>query len=263
MRRTLRVLLLASIAANAAHATPFGTRSTAAIDLPGDAYDGFAEEQTVDLPVSTSSTWITDGVTTAGAITPFAESHAFAASAPGTQAFAASLWADTWTLASASGAGGSTSIELHLRLAGALDAGAHAGGFVQLALHALLGEPGDALAPGVLFAGGSVVVDAACDALPCEGVPQDVDEALVVHAVVPYDAPFRFALLLEAIAWGGAATAGESSAWLTRIALPSGAQLSAASGASWSHAIVAAPEPGTLLLCAAGLAALASRRRRA
>lgn len=257
---------LAFVFAEPARATSAGTVSTAVIDLPGDALDGEQIERTEDLPVSTSSTWLTDGTTAAGAITPFGETHARVTSAADGSAVASSSWIDTLTLTSAGGATGAGELELHLRLRGSLAAGTFAGGYAQAALRAYLGLPGpdDALAPASLFAATSFTIDDACelDALPCDETPAAVDALVILHADVAYDTPFRFGVLLEALGWsGGSADFESGGAWLERVRLPAGAGIAAASGRDYSPLFEVVPEPGTITLLGSALVALAARRR--
>ena len=261
------LLPLLLVVAGSARATSFGTASTAAIDLPGDLFDGSTTETTVDMPVSASSAWLTDGTTSAGAITPFGANDATVISAPGTTAFAASRWTDTFTLTSSTGATGSAHLVFRIGLRGALDAGAVAGGYAQVALRSYLGLPGpdDALVPSIVLGAANLVRDDRCDGggLLCDPSPVAMDELLVIHADVPYDTPFRFGVLLETIAWGGGSADFEPSSGLRLVTMPSGGWLTSASGSGYSDCFEVVPEPGTLGLVGTGLAALASRRRSA
>ena len=245
----------AVVVASPSLAAPFGTRSWAQL---GGAQT--SDTRIEPLP-ATAASWLADGESYADAVAAFGSLQAAVGSAPGSQGWAAALWSDTFVVTSDVGASGSAPIALHLRLDGSVDAGA--GGFAQLTLHALVGtdvdNDADALAPNVVAAAAERRVRAACDAGECDPAI-DAGGALDLDATFEYGAPFRFTVLLEALAAdGGVADAGPSG-WLSRIDLPEGAVLHAASGGSFAADASPIPEPGTLLLVALGLAALPARR---
>jgi hypothetical protein len=247
----LGVWALGASSADPARAASFGTASLVAIG-------GALVEQAIndDAPAATTASLV-DGAAEASAASEIGANHAAVASASSAPVFAASSWTDTFTL---SGAAGSGPLEIRLRVHGTLDAGTAPGGHADVTLRSFVGLPGpdDALAPSIMLAAAALSAFDACDAeaAACADPAATIDDVLVLQAIVPYGVPFRLVVVLEANAWTGGSASFAESARLARILVPDGASLAAASGVD--YALV--PEPGTLLLLASALAALATRR---
>lgn len=274
MRKRIGLMVMAVFAvalSQRANAASFGTASWAELSPYANQASANANEMMTDVSPATSSASLADGGSSAAALTPFGANHAAVASQPGTSGYAASLWSDTFTITNGD-ATGSASITFRLAFAGTLDAGSAIGGWSQFALRALVGTgtSGDTgLAPALVHGAAAVDLVRSCeldgDDLPsadCASGAFEAGGSLVLETEFAYGTPFRFGVLLEALAHGGGVADFGSGVWLTRVDLPNGASLSAASGWDYDGVVAQIPEPGTALLCALGCAALATRRRR-
>lgn len=257
-------LSISVLGADLAQATSFGTWSIAALDRPGDANDALDEDARYDTLPPTTSAGVADGATSAGALTPFGANHASVATADADSAFAASGWIDSFTLTSASGATGSAPVEFRIRLHGTLDAGDTPGGHAQLSYRSFVGLPGSdgLLVPSIVLDAAELVLtdDCTIDGGACTPGALEIAELLVLQAEIPYGVEFRFGVLLELLAWNGGAADSTAGGWLAGVTLPQAGHLHAASGWSYADGYDVVPEPGTLVLLAGGLAALATRR---
>lgn len=274
MRKRIELMAMAAFAvalSQRADAASFGTASWAELSPYGDQPSVHVDETVADVWPATSSASLADGASSAAALTPFGANQASVASQPGTSAYAASLWSDTFTIANGD-ATGTASVGFHLAFAGTLDAGSAVGGGSQFVLRALVGTgtSGDTrLAPAIVLDAAAAEWVESCeldgDDLPSAGCAAGVLDAsgvLDFETEVSYGTPFRFAVLLETLARNGGVADFAPSGWLTGIELPAGASLRAASGRDYSNLAAQVPEPGTALLGALGFAALAWRRLR-
>lgn len=255
--------------AGAAQALSFGTLSTGLIVPPGGGAPVQALEAYADVPPALSSADLTSGASAAGALSIFGSAHAYVVTEPGADGYAASLWTETFTFTPTSGATGAATAYFDFLLSGTLDPGAAEGGRARVSLRAIAGLSGEdsIFEEGFSALGLSYVEQVVCDG-GCDD-PISLDRVPFRVAVeFEWNVPFRFDALLELAAANGGRAQFSPSAWLDGIALPEEAAVHGASG--WSYddlAHVAAPdmpvvpEPGTALLVAIGVGALAARRR--
>ncbi len=247
-------------------AASFGTRSSAQI-APFEGGPGASVTSALmDETPTTTWAWSSDGASNATAGTPFGSNHADAVAADGITATASSLWSDTFTITSVMGAAGIAPVSFHLMFNGSLDAGSRDGGLAQMALRVVSGadqNDTDPLLPDVILDTASVSLTEPChdESAACGAGPVATSGVLDLETEFHYGAPFRFAMLLEALAENGASAEFAASAWLERIQLPEGAVLHAASGWDYEDLAARVPEPGPLLLVALGLTALGSKSR--
>jgi hypothetical protein len=274
MRKRIRLMVMAAFAvalSQRADAASFGTASWAELSPYGDQPSVHVGDLRTDVWPATSSASLADAGSSAVALTPFGVNQASVASQPGTSAYAASLWSDTFTITN-DDATGTANVGFHLAFGGTLDAGSGIGGWSQFTLRALVGTgtSGDTgLAPAIVLDAAAIEASEACgldgDDLPSAGCIAgvvDASGALDLETAVVYGTPFRLVVLLEALARDGGVAEFAPGGWLTGIELPAGASFSAASGWNYSGVVAQVPEPGTALLCALGCAALASRSAR-
>jgi hypothetical protein len=264
--------VLAAVLPHAAGAASFGTSSWGQLTPYGDLPDAHVSDVLTDVRPTTTSAWIADGGSSATALTPFGSNHAAVQTVAGVSAYAASLWSETFTITSTLGATGPAYAGFHMSFAGSLDAGPNLGGWAQVALHALVGSDTSGeigLAPSVVFGSAVTELSESCglggDDLPSAGCAPDVlgtNGLLDLGTTFSYGTPFRFDVLLEALARNGGHADFAPSGWLAQIDLPPGAEIGAASLWDYSDLVATVPEPGTALLCALGLAGLATRRKR-